>query len=218
MNAIFYLDKAGCHWRLLPKDFPPWQTVYDHWRRWNQRGVWERALDPLNAAHRKKTAGRATPSYGLVDSQGVKVAYASEGRGYDGNQKTKGRKRHVVVDTLGNLIQVLVHAANGHDTKAGCDVLKAAADKHAPLEAFSGDAGYRGTAVEFVETALKLKLHISQKIKDAFAALPTRWVVERTFAWLGNYRRLSKDFEILTQSAENMVWIAMIQITLAKCV
>jgi putative transposase len=86
------------------------------------------------------------------------------------------------------------------------------------LEAFSGDAGYRGTAVEFVETALQLKLHISQKIKDAFAVIPKRWVVERTFAWLGNYRRLSKDFEILTRSAENMVRIAMIQITLTKCV
>lgn len=166
----------------------------------------------------KKNGRRATPSYGLVDSQSVKTAYASEGRGYDGNKKTKGRKRHIVVDTLGNLIQVLVHAANEHDTKSGCDVLKAAADKHASLEAFSGDAGYRGTAVEFVETALKLKLHISQKIKDAFAVIPKRWVVERTFAWLGNYRRLAKDFEILARSAENMVRIAMIQITLAKCV
>ncbi len=166
----------------------------------------------------KKNGRRATPSYGIVDSQSVKTTYASEGRGYDGNKKTKGRKRHVVVDTLGNLVQVLVHAANEHDSKAGCDVLKAAAEKHATLEAFSGDAGYRGTAVEFVETALGLKLHISQKIKDAFAVLPTRWVVERTFAWLGNYRRLAKDFEILTRSAENMVRIAMIQVTLAKCV
>jgi putative transposase len=95
---------------------------------------------------------------------------------------------------------------------------RAAAEKHSTLEAFSGDAGYRGTAVDFVETALKLKLHISQKIKGAFAVLPTRRVVGRTFAWLGNYRRLSKDFEVLTQAAENMVRIAMIQITLAKCV
>jgi transposase len=165
----------------------------------------------------KKNGKRPAPGYGIVDSQSVKTVAASEGRGYDGNKKTKGRKRHVVVDTLGNLTQVLAHAANEHDSKAGCGVLKAAADKHASLEAFSGDAGCRGTAVEFVETALKLKLHISQKIKDAFAVLPTRWIVERTFAWLGNYRRLAKDFEILTQSAENMVRIAMIQVTLAKC-
>lgn len=121
-----------------------------------------------------------------------------------------------MVDTLGNLIQVIVHAANLHDTKSGVDVLKAAAEKYPTIAAFSGDAGYRGTAVEFVESVLKLKLHISQRIKDAFAILPKRWIVERTFAWLGSYRRLSKDYEILTRSAENMVRIAMIQITLSK--
>ena len=165
----------------------------------------------------KKNGRPPTPSYGIVDSQSVKTAYASEGRGYDGNKKTKGRKRHIVVDTLGNLVAVLVHAANEHDSKAGCNVLKAAAAKHPTLAAFSGDAGYGGTAVEFVETVLNLKLHISRKIKDAFAVLPKRWIVERTFAWLGNYRRLAKDNEILTKSAENMVRIAMIQITLAKC-
>ena len=109
------------------------------------------------------------------------------------------------MDTLGNLIQVVVHAANVHDSKGGCDVLKGAAQKHASIQAFSGDAGYRGTAVDFVEQQLNLKLHISQKIKDAFAVLPIRWIVERTFAWLGNFRRLSKDYEILTSSAENMV-------------
>lgn len=165
----------------------------------------------------KKNSRKPSPSYGIVDSQSVKTAYASEGRGYDGNKKTKGRKRHIVVDTLGNLVAVLVHAANEHDSKAGCNVLKMAAGKHSTLEAFSGDAGYGGSAVEFVETVLNLKLHISRKIKDAFAILPKRWIVERTFAWLGNFRRLAKDYEILTKSAENMVRIAMIQITLAKC-
>ena len=154
----------------------------------------------------------------MIDSQSVKTCAASDERGYEGGKKTKGRKRHIVVDTLGNLVQVIVHAANLHDTKAGCDVLKAAAEKHATIQAFSGDAGYRGSAVNFVETVLQLKLHISEKIKDAFAVLPVRWIVERTFAWLGNFRRLSKDYEILTASAENMVRIAMIQITLAKCV
>lgn len=119
---------------------------------------------------------------------------------------------------MGNLVGVVLHAANEHDSKAGCELLKRASAKHASLATFSGDAGYRGTAVEFVQSALGLKLNISQKIKDAFAVLPTRWIVERTFAWLGNYRRLSKNFEILTQSAENMVGIAMIQITSAKCV
>lgn len=135
-----------------------------------------------------------------------------------GGKKTKGRKRHIVVDTLGNLIQVIVHAANIHDTKGGCARLQAAAAKVSTLQAFSGDEGYRGTAVEFVENTLGLKLHISKKIKDAFAVLPMRWVVERTFAWLGQYRRLSKDYEILKLTAENMVRIAMLRIMVAKCV
>ncbi|SER04254.1 putative transposase [Nitrosomonas sp. Nm51] len=128
------------------------------------------------------------------------------------------KKRHIVVDTMGNLVQVIVHAANVHDTKGGCDVLKSAAGKYPALEAFSGDAGYRGTAVEFVENTLQRKLHISKKIKDAFAVLPVRWIVERTFAWLGNFRRLSRDYEILANSTENMVRTAMIQITIASCV
>ena len=123
-----------------------------------------------------------------------------------------------MVDTLGNLIQVIVHAANIHDTKGGCELLQAAAAKHTTIKAFSGDAGYRGTAVDYVEKTLKLKLHISNKIKDAFAILPMRWVVERTFSWLGHYRRLSKDYEIRKLTAENMVRIAMLRIMVAKCV
>ncbi len=148
----------------------------------------------------------------------MKTVLPSTQRGFDGGKKTKGRKRHIVVDTLGNLIQVIVHAANIHDTKGGGDVLRAAVAKHPTLRAFSGDEGYRGTAVRFVEDTLGLKLHISKKIKDAFAILPMRWVVERTFAWLGHYRRLSKDYEILTLTAENMVRIAMLRIMLARCV
>ena len=136
----------------------------------------------VESALPKKNGKKPVPSYGLIDSQSVKTCSASEERGFDGGKKIKGRKRHIVVDTMGNLIQVIVHAANVHDTKGGCDVLKAAAEKYPTLEAFSGDAGYRGTAVEFVEDTLKLKLHISERVKDTFAVLPIRWIVERTFA------------------------------------
>jgi putative transposase len=164
----------------------------------------------------KKNGKAPTPSYGIIDSQSIKTIYASDERGIDGGKKVKGRKRHIVVDTLGNLISVIVHAANVHDTVSGCNVLQAAAKKHTSLKAFSGDEGYRGTAVEFVENTLALKLHLSKKIKDAFAVLPIRWIVERTFAWLGNYRRLSKDYEKLTLTAENMVRIAMLRIMLTR--
>lgn len=147
----------------------------------------------------------------------MKTASYNEDRGIDGGKKVKGRKRHIIVDTLGNLISIVVHAANIHDTKGGCRVTQQAARKHESIQGFSGDQGYRGTTVEFVENKLNLKMDISEKIKDGFAVLPMRWVVERTFAWLGHYRRLSKDYEILTRSAENMVRIAMLRLTVAKC-
>ena len=218
VDAILYVVKSGCQWRMLPNDFPSWKTVYDHFSRWNKRGVWEAALDALNRRHRTKCGRSPSPSYGILDSQSVKTQYASEERGLDGGKKVKGRKRHIVVDILGNLLHVSVHAANHSDTVAACPVLERAAEKHATIKAFSGDAGYRGTAVTFVNETLGLELHISKKIKDQWAVLPKRWVVERTFAWLGLFRRLSKDVEILTATAENMIRIAMLKKTLANCV
>lgn len=218
VDAILYVVKSGCQWHLLPNDFPKWKTVYDYFSRWSKHGVWERALDHLTRIHREKRQRSPSPSYGIIDSQSVKTQYASEARGVDGGKKVKGRKRHIVVDTLGNLLHVSVHAANHNDTIAAGPVLARAAEKYPSITAFSGDAGYRGTAVTFVDDVLGLVLHISMKIKDQWAVLPKRWIVERTFAWLGNYRRLSKDVEILTATAENMIRIAMFKTTLAKCV
>lgn len=171
----------------------------------------------LEQATAKKNRRAPRPSYGIIDSQSVKTQYDSEERGIDGGKKVKGRKRHIVVDVLGNLLHVQVHAANLHDTVGACEVLRRCAEKHPSLQAFSGDAGYRGTAVRYVNDTLGMTLHISEKIKDGFAVLPKRWVVERTFAWLGSFRRLAKDVEILTATAENMIRIAMLKLTLAKC-
>ena len=159
---------------------------------------------------------KSLPSYGIVDSQSVKTVLASERIGIDGGKKTKGRKRHLVVDILGNLLHVQVHAANEHDTKAAPSLLARAVEKWPALRAFSADAGYRGTTVQFVQKVLQRQCHISTKIKDGFAVLPKRWVVERTFAWLGNCRRLAKGVEVLTATAENFVRVAMLKITLAK--
>ena len=132
-------------------------------------------------------------------------------------KKVKGRKRHISVDILGNLLCIKVHAANIHDTKAGCSVFETTLCKHRSIKAFSADAGYRGTSVAFVENILNRFIDISKKIKDEFAVLPKRWIVERTFAWINNFRRASKDFEILTSVAENIARIAMIRITIKKC-
>lgn len=218
IDAILYILKSGATWRMLPNDFPPWKTVYDHFSRWSKQGTWEKLLDSLNQIRRKKVGRKPMPSYAIIDAQSVKTQYCSEDRGIDGGKKVKGHKRHILVDVMGNLLHVQVHAANVSDTKAAGNVLARALEKYPTIEAFCGDAGYCGTAVLFAQESLGLPLHISRKIKDGWAVLPKRWVVERTFSWLNNFRRLSKDFEILTATAENMIRIAMIKITLAKCV
>ena len=133
-----------------------------------------------------------------------------------GGKKVKGRKRHIMVDTQGHLLFIKVHAANIHDTKAGRDVFEGAKEKFPTIKGFSADAGYQGTSVDHVEKGMGLKIEISKKIKDGWAVLAKRWVVERTFSWINNFRRMAKDFEILTCSAENFVRIAMIQIMLDK--
>ena len=175
-------------------------------------------LNRLTAYHRQRVGRTNRPSYGIIGAQSVKTQYASEERDIDGGKKVKGHKRPIVVDILGNLLYGKVHAANLSDTKSTCEVLEGTIDKYPSLKAFSGDAGYHGTAVDFTTKKLDMTLHISEKIEGKWAVLPKRGVVERTFSWLGNFRRLSNDFEILTATAENIIRIAMLKITLAKCV
>lgn len=152
----------------------------------------------------------------IIDSRSVKTIYASKERWIDGSKKVKGRKRHIIVNILGNLLHVSVQTANTHDTKAVPAVFESVAEKYATVQAFSGDAGYRGTSVTFVESKLQLQLHISAAIKDTFAILPKRWIVERTSTWPGNFRRLAKDVKILTGTAENIIRISILRLMLDK--
>ncbi|MBF0352119.1 MAG: IS5 family transposase [SAR324 cluster bacterium] len=224
INAIFYINKTGCQWEYLPHDFPPWQTVYDHYRKWCRNGTWQKILDALNSLARQKQGRSATPSYGIVDSQSVKTPYDSDDRGIDGGKKVKGRKRHICVNILGNLLHIIVHAANKSDTVEGCRVFQEALERYPSLDAFSADGGYQGTSVDFVREQLGKRLDISKTVKDQpknsndgkMTILPKRWIVERTLAWFGGFRRLAKDFEILIETAENMVRIAMIRLTVRK--
>ena len=154
-------------------------------------------------------AGRSeNPSYSLIDSQSAKTIYASQERGIDGGKKVKGRKRYIVTDTMGNILKVKVHAANIHDTVSGGNVFEGALHKYPSIKGCCADEGYRKTFDNFV-VSLGKTVKISEKIKPkGWAVLPQRWVVERTFGWLGYSRRLSKDFEISTLSQENMVIIS----------
>ena len=119
VNAILYVVQGGIQWRMLPKDLPPWDTVYNHFRRLNQRGVWQQALDALTQESRRRQGKVLHPSYAIIDSQSVKTQYAVDARGIDGGKKIKGRKRHIITDTLGHLLGVIVHAANLSDTVEG---------------------------------------------------------------------------------------------------
>jgi len=208
VNAVLYLVDNGCKWRALPHDYPPHDTVWSFFRRARDSGLWEKIMDSLVRKAREKAGRKPTPSYGIIDSQSAKTVAASEERGIDGEKKVKGRKRHIVVDIIGNLLAVVVHAANIHDTKSGINPAKIAFEKYPSIEKFCGDEGYRKSFEEDVVEQLGLSVDISARITPGWAILPKRWVVERTFASANNSRRLPKDYEISITSEETMFIIS----------
>jgi Transposase and inactivated derivatives len=218
-NAIFYMLKTGCQWRMLPSDFPKWQLVYYYFNKWKMDGT----IDEIHEILRDKTrkaAGRAqSPSLGLIDSQSVKTTRGGGvERGIDGGKKTKGRKRHIVVDTMGLLMSVVVHAANIHDSKAAPLVLSDLKFRFPRLSKIIADGGYRGELIEDTKKTLGWVMEVVLRKDDSpkFQVIPKRWVVERTFAWLESYRRLSKDFEYLTETSKAMIQLAMIKLMLNR--
>ena len=165
---------------------------------------------------RTKAKRKPKPTYGVIDSQSAKTTLASDDRGFDGGKKVKGRKRHIVTDTMGNLLAVCVHAANIHDTVSGINPAKKAFTKYPTIKKFCGDYGYRKTFISDVKNELGIDVDISPKIIPKFGVSPKRWIVERTFAWANHSRRLSKDYEISTVSAENMFMVSHIATLLRR--
>jgi hypothetical protein len=165
---------------------------------------------------REKAGRAATPSYGIIDSQSAKTAAAGEERGFDGGKKIKGRKRRIVAGIMGNLLAAVVHAANIHDTKSGIDPAVIAFEKYPAIKKFCGDGGYRKSFIEDVKYNLGLDVDISERIKPRFEVIPKRWVVERTFSWLNNSRRLSKDYEINVWSEITMIVISHLHTLLRR--
>jgi len=218
LNAIFYLLRSGCAWRMLPHEFPPWKTVYHYFHLWRLTGFWERINASLRTELRIAYGRKPESSAAILDSRSVKTTETPGVRGYDAAKKVKGRKRHILVDTIGLLLIVVVHTANIQDRDGAKLVLEQVKGTFCRLQLIWADAAYSGQLVDWVKVVCGWMLEIVKRSDDikGFKVLPHRWVVERTFGWLGRYRRLSKDYEGLTESSQAFIYAAMIYIMIRR--
>lgn len=231
LNAILYVLRSGCAWRLVPQGLPKWQTIYDYFRRWRQQGVWEHINHELRARVRAIAGRAAQPSAAIADSQSVRTTEQGGPHGYDGAKKLNGRKRHLLVDTTGLVLKAYVHPADVPDRDGARPLLQRARDELPAVRHRWADMAYRGDFVRWVEGELHWSVQIVQHprrwgwypedvepppIPASFTVLPRRWVVERTFAWLGRHRRLSKDYERRADTTEAWIYAAMSRLMLRR--
>ncbi len=247
LNAVFYLLKSGCQWRMLPREFPPWKTVFHYFRAWRLDGTWERLNRTMRRLLREKLGRDPEPSAGIVDAQSAKsTGVGGEQRGFDGGKMVRGRKRHLLVDTEGLVVEAKVHSAKVPDQDGIRRLLEPARSRLPRLSYLWVDAGYRGRGKEWVEQALGLEVEVvnrspkptPEKIlrvwarewfkeghqmdlsklptRPGFENLPRRWVAERTFAWICHNRRMAKDYERLCATGEAFIHVAMTRLMVRR--
>jgi putative transposase len=247
LDAVFYVLKSGCQWRMLPREFPPWKTVFHYFRAWRLDGTWERMNGALRRRLREDLGRDPEPSAGIVDAQSAKTTgVGGEQRGFDGGKMVRGRKRHLLVDTEGLVVEAKVHSARVPDQDGIRRLLEPAHSRLPRLSYLWVDAGYRGRGKEWVERELGIEVEVVNRspkpppekvlqiwarewfkeghrmdlsklpTRPGFERLPRRWVAERTFAWISHNRRMARDYERLCSSTEAFIHIAMTRLMVRR--
>lgn len=218
VNAILYLVKTGCQWRMLPLDFPNWKLVYYYFSTWKRTALIEQLHEALVEKIRKTSGRKEEPGVGIIDAQSVKnTLVSSEAKGFDAAKKVKGIKRHIIVDTLGLILAVVIQSACVQDRNGAVAVIEKLLESWKKIIKIFADGGYTGTLIEKVKQAFNITIEIIKRGEEQrFKVLPKRWIVERTFAWLDTNRRNAKHYERLNDTAVTMIHLSAIPIMLNR--
>ena len=207
LDAIIYIDVSGCQWRLLPTEYPKWQIVYYYFRRWGAMDAFGEFEDDLVKKVRLRRGESETPTIGAIDSQSARSALPRSQKGIDGNKKVKGVKRNIITDKDGDILEATTTPANVHDSKSAYALVALLVTAFPWIKRIYADRGYRGNFVEAAKHDFGIDIEITHSnYSGQFVPAKKRWVVERTFAWLDNFRRLCRNYEETTASAMRCLW------------